>query len=104
MLTISAEYFNCRWMVYGMHRSSGKTECNDALRASSSFRQSLEVKEINNGYLAQLNLPGFEKEDVDILLDKGSIKVKATQKQESAQEEMNGTSERSRIHGLYHQR
>ena len=46
----------------------------------------LDVKEVDNGYLAQLNLPGLKKEDVDISLDKGVLNVKAAQKQETVQD------------------
>ncbi|TIC45188.1 hypothetical protein E3Q08_01452 [Wallemia mellicola] len=66
------------------------------LRASSSFRPS---------YLAQPKLLGY-KEDVGIPLDKGIIRVKATQKRECSRGpgiSVEDNLEDSRFHDIYHQ-
>ncbi|EIM20687.1 HSP20-like chaperone [Wallemia mellicola] len=73
-----------------IRRPHSNKEGGNVLRGQSSlFRPSLDVQEVDNGYLAQLNLPGLKKEDVDISLDKGLLNVKASQKQETVQDDRN---------------
>ncbi|TIB69031.1 HSP20-like chaperone [Wallemia mellicola] len=73
-----------------IRRPHSNKEGGNVLRGQSSlFRPSLDVQEVDNGYLAQLNLPGLKKEDVDISLDRGLLNVKASQKQETVQDDRN---------------
>lgn len=57
------------------------------------------MKEIDNGYVAQLNLPGLKKEDIDISIDNGVLSVKANQKEETSHSDDQGWHIRERYCG-----
>lgn len=55
------------------------------LRESNTIR--CDMKETKDDYVLKLDLPGYQKENIKIMLEDGYLKVTASQEKESEQEE-----------------
>lgn len=65
----------------------------------SSFLMKTDVLEDDNGYELQIDLPGFHKEDLEIVSDKGYLTITASQKKETENEENGRYIRRERYAG-----
>lgn len=50
-----------------------------------------DIKELENAYLLEMNLPGFSKEDIHISLLNGNLKVEAHEESEKEEKDDEGT-------------
>ena len=59
-------------------------------RKNISNMMRTDVKETDNGYELDIDLPGFKKEDVQVKLDKGYLTIQAAKKSNQDEKDNNG--------------
>ena len=60
---------------------------------------STDIREDENGYCIDIDLPGFRKEDIHVDLEKGSLTVTAERNSESEEKEAKNFVHRERFYG-----